>query len=1530
MRIPIGIDPAGIQPGLKAVENLVDASMSRIQARINAVSGPNMRGGVGGGMSVMNRQGGQALGMLTGMGSLTTGLGIGAAVGGVALLEQGMSRAIRKAREFQTATLAIAATLGSIGTWKGDNGRPLSQGAQAQRNLWQAEKYRQTILERSAKNILTFDEQLQSFQSGLASGARKGLNPNQILKLTEQTAIVAKTLGLRGEQIANASRLLMGGGVNVARSTIGRALGIQNTDITTRQGPELARFLENKMRGFDQMQSQFENSIDGMISTLEAKIDVLSAKAGAKFMKGIAPTLKQIGMLSEPTREQFKSDAEYKKATADYQKQTKTMDTLVNAAAEGFNGLFNGVKAVVESDSFKTLLDILVKIAGISKQIMLAVIFSKIAGAVGAATGALQKFLALTGASGLTSTGGTMGRMGLKGGMPLDIAMSTLGIGGSTAGAARGMRGAGTSTSGRWANFGKGAVVPLEAGAGLIGAGYMATKREMVMDAVARAEAEVLGSRVTRATPALTKAQQYEKWLHQSRTMEAEAGVLRGRMPYLKGSALTSAQTRLASLEENMMATGTMMGTMPYGARMAGEASYVGKMGFRDRMGYQGRALMGGIQGRLPMGMMGMMGGQMVKEMGMGTFGNIAGSTIQGSSLGWMLSGNNPRMGLAAGAVGGLGAGIGNYFKSKSMEDVTKQTTPGEQLGMQLGGALKGGAMGFMAGNMVMPGIGGLVGAGVGAIGGALLDPFIASIEKAGEAAKASAAALDEMREKFPHAAKASDIREKISGVDAQIADIKSGKSSLSTRVLPSLEAQRKNLQKQLADVRQQGTFEGEENKLAGQMDKIKSEIELYSKYGGKGPTASKKLLELQTEYAKKDVLLNKGNIPVNFDEAAFSAAMKNKSNPNYQKYQEAFQKWSAKGTANEGKDYADYVSDLAAKKKANLQTAAMPDIIKQIETQGAIQRMGIGLGQQGLAAQGAGKKALAGYIGFKSDVYEKAMMYDKGMEDPAFKRYMAGTLKERKLDMQETYQGGVLGLKSNDLERRKLAIESTRLEQDTPIKMARLRLEAQEITISGEQAKLESQRLGLNAQKLDLQGQALTDDRAMIGINMGRNLQSRKRAMEEYPLNQQESQLNLQQAQMGQRQAEIAPALFYGGMGPVSEAASAIRYGVESEFAQKFDPQEYEDAYREKLNLEVEQMDINKQLAETNTKRAALGLDRIEEDYANSLVDLTMQMKGMSRSMEENGIAQKENLLAQKDNDLAKQGLDVKKTDLALKSKENELNQERIQEDTDIARQENKLKNQSLELQDKKQRREVNDMRDALKTIGASEGMPGVPNPIEAKLGGKGVPGGIGGGPIIPGMPLPGGGVIPGSMTDLGGGINGVQKIDMNGKTYTDAVGGYSILGAGEKSAFQDAMDTGAVGKALQIGNPMMTEKKFGDLSKLGTAGEAMGYENTAVNAAYAKPLSSKNDWRRVQELMDNGMTKEMASQQVINSNAKSAYQTEQATKQTGKVAAGGDTFNIPITITEANKMDANALRRDFESWLKDYCRTQKLKAGG
>ena len=380
------IDLSGVRTSLAQMDSMVTAAMKNLSAK-TATAGAALQGaatfGIRGAANIGTATAGfermlgvsgrlnQSLDKMTGM--FNSGLGIGATVAGMGLLVGGFTKAIEKARQFQTAQLAISAILQSgykIVTPKGVEATSSEAFLYAQA---QSQKYNMQLIERSRKNILTYEEQLQSFQTGLATGARKGLQPDQVMKISEDLAVAAKAIGMRGERIADSVRILLGGGVNVSRSQLARVLGIHTADITQRSGEELTQFLGSRIKGFQspEVMKSFSQSIEAVITTMTSEFDVFFAKIGGKFMKNITPMIQEMGKaLSGSGADQA----------------AETITTL-------FTSIFKAVEAIAKSPAIPIIMKLIGFLAGAADKIIIGAVILKLVSILGSAGSAALKFI---------------------------------------------------------------------------------------------------------------------------------------------------------------------------------------------------------------------------------------------------------------------------------------------------------------------------------------------------------------------------------------------------------------------------------------------------------------------------------------------------------------------------------------------------------------------------------------------------------------------------------------------------------------------------------------------------------------------------------------------------------------------------------------------------------------------------------------------------------------------------------------------------------------------------------------------------------------------------------------------------------------------------------------------------------------------------------------------------------------------------------------------------------------------------------
>lgn len=349
-------------------------------------------------------------------GTLTGGLGIGIAVGGLALLEKGFEKAIDKARQFQTAQLSIAAVLASSYRYQ-SNGYQFTGPQSYQVATRQSQALNQDLLKRSANSILTYQELQQSFLVGLAGGANKrGLNPTQTLDIVNKLAVAAKAFGASGQRISQNVREIMSGSPRLGQGVLGSTLNIHAADFKDKKGQEFIDFFDNKLKGFNFAAEDYKKSISAQLTNLETGIDKFAARVGTRFMANSGPTIKRF-------TDAFSGPGS---------------DHAVDIAAKGFENIVKAINAIASSPAlpiFEKLMDILAsnadKLVLISALSRLGSILGGIQAGVGRLTGEMTGLSAAS-----TKAATSMGEVAVEG---KAISMATGGVdrgflGGATSG----------------------------------------------------------------------------------------------------------------------------------------------------------------------------------------------------------------------------------------------------------------------------------------------------------------------------------------------------------------------------------------------------------------------------------------------------------------------------------------------------------------------------------------------------------------------------------------------------------------------------------------------------------------------------------------------------------------------------------------------------------------------------------------------------------------------------------------------------------------------------------------------------------------------------------------------------------------------------------------------------------------------------------------------------------------------------------------------------------------------------------------
>jgi hypothetical protein len=371
-----GMDYSQLPKDLAASESLLDSWVNRINQKMASVRSPaaNTSGieQMAVSMERLATSSGRLDSVMTKMGrTLSSGVGLIAIAGGFATLERAFDRAIKKAEQFQTVTISIGASLQSAYKFVGgQSGKELSGKDSFLAAMDKAQAVNTEILKRQAKNILTYEEQVRSFQAGILPGAKRGLTQGQTLDVSERLAIVAKSAGVSGERIPQEVRLALGGGANISRSIIGRLLDIKNKDLEGKKGDDYVKFIGERTKGFGEASGVMSTSIKAQISTFTSKLDVMLAGVGQRAFGQIGPMLQQLSAFLD------KGGA----------------NKLGDAMANTFSALFKILQNIVQSGALDVIAKFLNLISSFGGELVIIAALGKLAGLLGGLRGLAGSF----------------------------------------------------------------------------------------------------------------------------------------------------------------------------------------------------------------------------------------------------------------------------------------------------------------------------------------------------------------------------------------------------------------------------------------------------------------------------------------------------------------------------------------------------------------------------------------------------------------------------------------------------------------------------------------------------------------------------------------------------------------------------------------------------------------------------------------------------------------------------------------------------------------------------------------------------------------------------------------------------------------------------------------------------------------------------------------------------------------------------------------------------------------------------------
>lgn len=225
--------------------------------------------------------------------------GILAAFAAARALGNLFSTAIREGIEFnavmERSRLGIAGILAAAGEIRDRFGNTTDAATRLSIALGIASDQIEKLKTDALATTATFEDLVESFQTGLAPGLQAGFDVDQIRIFTRQISLAASAIGLEQRQLAEEIRSILTGTINPRNTRIATALGISNEDIrNAKEAGTLFEFLQKRFEAFDVAGKQAAQTLPGLFERLK---DAVQQVLGAGFkdlsndLKGLMTTV---------------------------------------------------------------------------------------------------------------------------------------------------------------------------------------------------------------------------------------------------------------------------------------------------------------------------------------------------------------------------------------------------------------------------------------------------------------------------------------------------------------------------------------------------------------------------------------------------------------------------------------------------------------------------------------------------------------------------------------------------------------------------------------------------------------------------------------------------------------------------------------------------------------------------------------------------------------------------------------------------------------------------------------------------------------------------------------------------------------------------------------------------------------------------------------------------------------------------------------------------------------------------------------
>lgn len=218
-----------------------------------------------------------------------------AARAGFGAFRQFVGDGIRFNATIEQSRLGIASVITASSTLSDEFGRALQPAEALAAAIGLSEEQIKQLRRESLTTTATFEELLDTFQTGIGPGLNAGLNLDEIRQFTVRISQAAAAIGLQQNQLAEEIRSLLSGNIQLRTTRIAAVLQITNEDIRrAREAGNLAEFLRERFEAFGVSGELATQTFTGLLNIVRGAVQELAADASFPLFEELRNILSDI------------------------------------------------------------------------------------------------------------------------------------------------------------------------------------------------------------------------------------------------------------------------------------------------------------------------------------------------------------------------------------------------------------------------------------------------------------------------------------------------------------------------------------------------------------------------------------------------------------------------------------------------------------------------------------------------------------------------------------------------------------------------------------------------------------------------------------------------------------------------------------------------------------------------------------------------------------------------------------------------------------------------------------------------------------------------------------------------------------------------------------------------------------------------------------------------------------------------------------------------------------------------------------